>query len=312
MAQHLPDAQALFFDGTQRLAAGDAAGAETCLRAALALAPTLAEAHANLGLALEARGALAEAADSYRTSLAHNTTLPQTWVNLAGVLLLDPLVLDGRWAPPAAALVHVFTLGVLGNAMLGSLLQFLPVAAATPIPGANLAPWLHACLNAGLVLLVAGLYRLPGLLAPASVLLAAALLGIAVPTVPVLLRAGSQRLLRAGVGLALAMLTGTVLLGMLAAAVLGGHIVLPLDRLADGHASFGIGGWMLLLLGTVGATTVPMFQGTAAVPPRALKVWLATSAALLVTASVARLSGAPPWLPAASTAPPGANWPSWA
>ena len=88
MAQHLPDAQALFFDGTQRLAAGDAAGAETCLRAALALAPTLAEAHANLGLALEARGALAEAADSYRTSLAHNATLPQTWVNLAGVLLL--------------------------------------------------------------------------------------------------------------------------------------------------------------------------------------------------------------------------------
>ncbi len=81
-------AEALFFDGTQRLADGDAAGAETCLRAALALAPTLAEAHANLGLALEARGALAEAADSYRTSLAHNPTLPQTWVNLAGVLLL--------------------------------------------------------------------------------------------------------------------------------------------------------------------------------------------------------------------------------
>ena len=227
------------------------------------------------------------------------------WGVLAGVLLLlDPLVLDGRWAPPAAALVHVFTLGVLGNAMLGSLLQFLPVAAATPIPGANLAPWLHACLNAGLVLLVAGLYRLPGLLAPASVLLAAALLGIAVPTVPVLLRAGSQRLLRAGVGLALAMLTGTVLLGMLAAAVLGGHIVLPLDRLADGHASFGIGGWMLLLLGTVGATTVPMFQGTAAVPPRALKLWLATSAALLAAASVARLSGAPSWLPAAALAGP--------
>ena len=193
------------------------------------------------------------------------------WGVLAGLmLLLDPLVLGGRWAPPAVALVHVFTLGVLGNAMLGSLLQFLPVAAATPIPGAALAPWLHACLNAGLALLVAGLYHWPALLAPASVLLAAALLGIAVPTVPTLLRAGSQRLLRAGIGLALAMLTGTVLLGMLAAAVLGGHLVLPLDRLADGHASFGLGGWILLLLGTVGATTVPMFQGTVSVPPRAL------------------------------------------
>ena len=56
------------------------------------------------------------------------------WGVLAGLmLLLDPLVLGGRWAPPAVALVHVFTLGVLGNAMLGSLLQFLPVAAATPL-----------------------------------------------------------------------------------------------------------------------------------------------------------------------------------
>jgi hypothetical protein len=83
-----PHAEALFFDGTQRLSAGDTLGAETCLRAALALTPTLAEAHANLGLALEARGALAEAAESYRTAIAHNPTLPQTFVNLAGVLLL--------------------------------------------------------------------------------------------------------------------------------------------------------------------------------------------------------------------------------
>ncbi|WP_295957006.1 tetratricopeptide repeat-containing glycosyltransferase family protein [Rhodoferax sp.] len=88
MAKTIADAEALFFDGTQRLTAGDATGAETCLRAALALAPTLAEAHANLGLALEARGALAEAADSYRTAIRHNPTLPQTFVNLAGVLLL--------------------------------------------------------------------------------------------------------------------------------------------------------------------------------------------------------------------------------
>ena len=48
-------AEALFMDGTQRLAAGDAAGAEARLRAALALVPTLAEAHANLGLALTSR-----------------------------------------------------------------------------------------------------------------------------------------------------------------------------------------------------------------------------------------------------------------
>ncbi len=98
MAYIPPSAEALFFDGTQRLGAGDALGAETSLRAALALAPTLAEAHANLGLALEARGALAEAADCYRSSLAHNPTLPQTWVNLAGALLLLRQLEDAEMA----------------------------------------------------------------------------------------------------------------------------------------------------------------------------------------------------------------------
>ncbi|MBC7681175.1 MAG: glycosyltransferase family protein [Ferruginibacter sp.] len=93
-----PSAEALFFDGTQRLTAGDATGAEICLRAALALTPTLAEAHANLGLALEARGALAEAADCYRTAIAHNPTLPQTFVNLAGVLLLLRQLEDAEMA----------------------------------------------------------------------------------------------------------------------------------------------------------------------------------------------------------------------
>lgn len=93
-----PSAEALFFDGTQRLTAGDALGAETCLRAALVLAPTLAEAHANLGLALEARGALTEAADCYRTAIAHNPTLPQTFVNLAGVLLLLRQLADAEVA----------------------------------------------------------------------------------------------------------------------------------------------------------------------------------------------------------------------
>lgn len=84
-----PDsAEALFFEGTRRMQTGDMAGAETCLREAVRRMPTLAEAHANLGLALEARGAIEEAVASYRRSVAHNPTLPQTFINLAGGLLL--------------------------------------------------------------------------------------------------------------------------------------------------------------------------------------------------------------------------------
>ncbi len=94
-------ATALFHQGTQLLTAGDAAGAEACLRQAIALAPTLAEAHANLGLALEAQGgvgALADAVACYQQSIAHNPTLPQTYVNLGGALLLLRQLMDAELA----------------------------------------------------------------------------------------------------------------------------------------------------------------------------------------------------------------------
>ena len=217
------------------------------------------------------------------------------WGVAAGGLLMahSDVLAAGRWAPSAVALVHLFTLGVLGNAMLGSLLQFLPVAAATPVPGARLAPLAHAALNLGLLLFVAGLYGMHALLAPAALLLAAALLGVALPPLPGLLRRGAQRLLRAGIAAAVLALAATVALGLLAAAALGGHGALPLQRLADAHGALGVGGWMLCLLAAVGSITLPMFQGTAALPPRALRAWLAGTLALLAAGVVARLCGAP-------------------
>ncbi|MBO9716176.1 MAG: hypothetical protein J7507_05045 [Pseudoxanthomonas sp.] len=237
------------------------------------------------------------------------------WGVVAGLLLAaspDALA-SGRWAPPAVALVHVFTLGVLGNAMLGSLLQFLPVAARTPVPDMRLAPLAHAALNLGLGLFVVALYRDHALLLHASCLLVLALLCVVLPPLPGLLRSGALRLLRGGIGAALAALLGTVLLGLLAAAVLGGRVVLPLDRLVDAHATLGLGGWMLGLLAAVGSVTVPMFQGTSAIPPRALATWLACALPLPFIAAGARLLGAPALVPALALALPalafaGALW----
>lgn len=237
------------------------------------------------------------------------------WGVLAGLLLAaSPEALaGGRWAPPAVALVHMFTLGVLGNAMLGSLLQFLPVAAQTPMPGARLAPLAHTTLNFGLGLFVVALYRDHALLLHASCLLVFALLCVVLPPLPGLLRLGAQRLLRAGIGAALAALLGTMVLGLLAAAVLGGRAALPLDRVVDAHATLGVGGWMLGLLAAVGSVTVPMFQGTLPIPPRALVAWLACALPLPFVAAIARLLGAPVLLSALAMALPalvfaGALW----
>ena len=59
------------------------------------------------------------------------------WGLFAAFLILHDgsTLFMSRWALNTVALTHMITLGILGNAMLGSLLQFLPVAA-----GVRLAP----------------------------------------------------------------------------------------------------------------------------------------------------------------------------
>ncbi|WP_051412501.1 hypothetical protein [Pseudoxanthomonas sp. J35] len=215
------------------------------------------------------------------------------WGVVAGLMLaLDPHALAGRWSPSTIALVHVLTLGVLGNAMLGSLLQFLPVAASTPVRGARWLPLAHAALNLGLVLFVLAFHGLHALLLPAALLLAAALALVLVPPLPDLFRRGPQRLLRAGIGAALVALAATALLGVVAAGLLRGHGALPLDQVVDAHAMSG-GGWVLGLLAAVGSVTVPMFHGTPQLAPRVQRAWTLAAVALPVAAATARLCGAP-------------------
>ncbi|WP_227978212.1 hypothetical protein [Arenimonas daejeonensis] len=87
-------------------------------------------------------------------------TVP-AWGALAGLMLMveGPALLLSRWSPATVAPVHVFTLGVLGNAMFGSLLQFLPAAAGVRVRGGSReAAWLHGALNLGSAALVAGLW----------------------------------------------------------------------------------------------------------------------------------------------------------
>ena len=62
------------------------------------------------------------------------------WGVFAGIWLawVGAEAMLSRWTPATLVLVHALVLGLLGNAMLGSLLQFLPVATASPLPGRGL------------------------------------------------------------------------------------------------------------------------------------------------------------------------------
>ncbi|MDW2982004.1 hypothetical protein [Rhodanobacter sp. KK11] len=216
------------------------------------------------------------------------------WGVLAGALLIadGDVALHARWNPATLALVHVFVLGVLGNAMFGSVLQFLPAAAGVRVRGgAALGPWLHVLFNLGVVLLVAGLHQgWRSALVAAAILLPLAFVLLAAMTVPGLLAALGQRLLRAGFGVAIGSAVLTALLGGLLALGLAGHVALPLAPLADVHASWGVLGWVVVLMASVARVVMPMFQGTGTLHAPVQAVWLGSVVLMLSAAACGRLA----------------------
>lgn len=216
------------------------------------------------------------------------------WGVVAGAWLLwqGDAAMTSRWAPATIVLVHLFTLGVLGNAMLGSLLQFLPVAAGSPLGFGSFALRLHATFNAGLLLFVPGLMLAhPLALSAASLLLAGSLTAFAVMALSGLARGSGLRLLRLGIATAVSMLVPTAALGTALIAIVLGKISAPLDRVADLHAALGTLGWTLMLIASVGSVTVPMFQGTPAVSHRALAWWITIALAGLAAGGIGRWNG---------------------
>jgi len=220
---------------------------------------------------------------------------------LAGALLIvdGDAALRMRWNPTTLALVHVFTLGVLGNAMFGSVLQFLPAAAGVRVRGgAVLGPWLHALFNLGALLLVAGLHQGWRIaLIAAAILLPLAFALLAAMTLPGLLVAAGQRLLRAGFGVAIGFAVLTALLGGMLASGFAGYLVVPLVALTDVHAGWGVLGWVVVLMASVARVVMPMFQGTGTVREPVQAVWLGSVLSMLLGVACWRLvDGGGAWL----------------
>jgi hypothetical protein len=220
---------------------------------------------------------------------------------LAGVLLIvdGATALRMRWNPATLALVHVFALGVLGNAMFGSVLQFLPAAAGVRVRGsATFGPWLHALFNLGVLLLVMGLHQgWRTALIAAAVLLPLGFALLAAMTVPGLLAAAGQRLLRAGFGVAIGFAALTALLGSMLALGFVGRLTLPLAALTDVHASWGVLGWVVVLMASVARVVMPMFQGTGTVREPVQAIWLGSVLLMLFGAACWRLTdGSGAWL----------------
>ncbi|WP_187363151.1 permease [Massilia aquatica] len=190
---------------------------------------------------------------------------------LAAALLLwqGAPALASRWSPATLALTHLLTLGTLGMAMTGALIQILPVVAGVSLPRARiLAPGVHALLAGGTAALCcAFLFTQPWLFGLALALLLPGfgwLIGALTVALWQMPPPGAIPM-TATVRLALGSLIVTVTLGALMAwafAWPAQAAPLPLMLVTDLHALWGVFGWGGLLLAGVSFQVVPMFQVT--------------------------------------------------
>ncbi|MFZ2163710.1 MAG: hypothetical protein WAW02_15970 [Sideroxyarcus sp.] len=204
----------------------------------------------------------------------------------AALLLLwqGPEIFSSRWNPAMLGITHMLTLGYMGMIMQGAILQMLPVVAGTPVRRPVLvAAIIHTLGVIGIILLCCGLILgAPLLLQIALPILGTALFLFAALVVITLRRALPQNMTARAMRLAALMLASTVLLGLL---LLSNHAfgwwLQARETLANLHLSWGLLGWVGLLVAGVAYQVVPMFQLTPAYPLR-LTRWLAPVLFLLL------------------------------
>ena len=192
------------------------------------------------------------------------------------VLFYGPELFLSRWTPGMLAVTHALVLGFFATIMLGALQQILPVVAGVNIQRPELTSVIiHLLWVPGVLLLISAfLSSLPRLFFTATVILGAAVIITFIAVFFSLRDSRSVGDSVPGIKLALTSLFITFILGTLLS--LGHAGVLPLLRpvVTDLHMSWGLFGWIAVLIMAVAWQVVPMFQITPAYP-RWLKRYMA-------------------------------------
>lgn len=207
-------------------------------------------------------------------SLRFFINIPLFLVLAAGLLWwVGSAALESRWTPAALALTHLLTLGVIASAMIGALLQILPVATGVYVARTRLtAAVVHACLTSGALLLALAFMTSEPSVARAAFVL----LSIAFGWLLIAVAAGlwshrhtrtmaSEPLLRAA-QLALLALLVTIALGIALLSVRAWNTRISVPGITDIHGTWGLLGWVGLLLAGVTFKVIPVFQSTELYP----------------------------------------------
>ncbi len=185
--------------------------------------------------------------------------------------------------PALLAATHAITLGFMAIIMAGAMQQILPVVIGSPMPASRLTAWFTFLpLALGALLLPAGfLLSQSSLLNLAWPILAVAFLTFIGASLVSLARSPARNETRTAILLSVLALGAAVALGMLLAHGYAAGSSLPYARLAAGHVSLALGGWVMLLIIGVSYQVVPMFQLTPNYPK-----WLMRSLAPAIFAAL--------------------------
>ncbi|RRS32877.1 MAG: hypothetical protein P794_00360 [Epsilonproteobacteria bacterium (ex Lamellibrachia satsuma)] len=169
----------------------------------------------------------------------------------------------------AVTFTHTLTLGVMLSIMFAALFQMLPVIAGvtltSPVKKAN---WVQYPFVAGVIsLLLAFNLSTPWLFGLASLLLGASLLPIAFIMLKNLLQlpnhsSSSKGMLTALLSLVILIFLALYMTGTLAGALEGAYYT----QIKEAHYSFGLFGWIALLIISISFQVIEMFYVTPAYP----------------------------------------------
>lgn len=210
---------------------------------------------------------------------------------LGGVPLLSPAPAANRYLPEVLAMTHMLALGVLGNVMIGALLQLIAVASGVPTPHpGRLLVGIGAGWQLGTALLVGAFLSgmTPWALQAAGACLSAAVLGLMLHALGGLLRSPARDATSLGMRRALFGLAGAAVLGGALTLGFSGWLALPLDVVLDSHVLWAGTAWLAGLILAVSQTVIPMFLVTPPYP-RAMR---ALGASLLPLVGLATLAHA--------------------
>ncbi len=189
--------------------------------------------------------------------------------------------------PLSLSVLHLMFLGVITMAMIGALFQMQSVLGGSPIPAPSGNGFIiHLFLSIGILSLVTAFaLSNPVLFVIASVFLGASLLYTATLVLPLLFKGSAHDTIR-GMRFALISLSVTALLGIVMASEYANESFTPSHELLRSiHYSFGLIGWVAMLIIAVAFQVVEMFYVTPSFSP-----WCKRNAFIILSIALAAKS----------------------